>query len=115
MKHFNPPKRSKPVKPTRQTTWAIIRYAANSGTCPDEDAAAFDGWYSDREDALAVAEDWVNRYPQWIVGLVCSDQVWFGQGDFGSVRERALTAREHKLWELLIIALRGPDAAGMFK
>jgi hypothetical protein len=82
------------AKPVSQKTWGIIRYAANSGLFCDEDAAAFDGWYSDRADALAIAEAWAAEYPQWIVGLVASDQIWFGNGDFASVCERPLTARE---------------------
>jgi hypothetical protein len=104
--------RSTPVRPCRQKSWAIIRYAANSGDFPDEDAAAFDGWYADREDALAVAQDWSVRYPQWIVGLVHSDTVWFGQGDYGQCKDRALTAREREFMKLVIIAVRGPDGAG---
>ena len=43
--------------PSDQQTWGIIRYAAGSGTFPQDDAAAFDGWYSLRDDALAVARD----------------------------------------------------------
>ena len=103
--------RSTPVRPCKQKSWAIIRYAANSGGFPDEDAAAFDGWYADRADALAVAEDWAVRYPQWIVGLVTSDTVWFGQGDYGHYKDRPLTAREREFMKLVIIAARGPDAA----
>jgi hypothetical protein len=82
-----------------QETWGIIRYAAGSGTRPENDAAAFDGWYSNREDALAVARDWVARNPQWIVALVRSDLVWFGDGDFSKVKHRLLTWREHYLAE----------------
>jgi hypothetical protein len=82
------------IKPTRQTSWGVIRYACGSGSFPDEDAAAFNGWYSDRADALAEAEHWAARYPQWIVGLVSSDLIWFGNGAFEQVRDRVLTARE---------------------
>jgi len=52
-----------------------------SGTACDEDAASFDGWYTDRAAAAAVMQDWVKRFPHWI-GLVHSDQVWFGAGDY---------------------------------
>jgi hypothetical protein len=41
-----------------------------------------------------VARDWLERHPQWIVGLVRSDLVRFGQGDFHTVSHRPLTARE---------------------
>jgi hypothetical protein len=77
-----------------QESWGIIRYAPGSGRFCDEDAAAFDGWYSDREDALAIAKEWVAERPQWIVALVASNQIWFGNGDFTTVRHRPLTKRE---------------------
>jgi hypothetical protein len=81
---------------SEQITWGIIRYAAGSGSFPDEDAAGFDGWYADREDALAVAEAWVEEFPGWIVGLVQSDRIWFGQGDFSGWKS-PLTERERTL------------------
>jgi hypothetical protein len=65
----------------------------HSGDRFDEDACGFDGWYSDRADAMAQAEDWVRRFPHWIVGLVRSDLVWFGNGDFSKVTS-PLTYRE---------------------
>jgi hypothetical protein len=83
------------VEPCSQITWGIIRYAPGSGLACDEDAAGFDGWYSDRQDALDQAKDWSSRFPQWIVALVQSDQIWFGNGDFTTVRERPLTWREN--------------------
>jgi hypothetical protein len=43
-----------------------------------------------------VAERWKQRFPQWIVGLVRSDLVWFGDGDFSRAMW-PLTAREWKL------------------
>jgi hypothetical protein len=76
------------------TGWGVIRYAAGSGTLPDQDAAAFNGWYAHRADALAVAERWSTRYPQWIVALVQGDTGWFGDGDFTTVRDQPLTKRE---------------------
>jgi hypothetical protein len=67
-----------------------------SGLTCDQDAAGFDGWYSDREDALAVFNDWRRRLPYWIVALVQQDLTWFGDGDFHAVRGHPLTAREAK-------------------
>jgi hypothetical protein len=81
------------LEPVHQITWGIIRYAAGSGRVPEDDAACFDGWYSDRVDALMVANDWMNRFPRWIVALVQSDQIWFGDGDFSKVKG-PLTTRE---------------------
>jgi hypothetical protein len=88
-----------PPAPVEQASWGIIRYAAGSGRLPQEDAAAFDGWYTDRAVALEVAADWVRKHPQWIVGLVRSDLLWFGDGDFATVAERPLTVRERKFAE----------------
>jgi hypothetical protein len=45
---------------SKQNTWDIIRYAPGSGTACDEDAAAFDGWYTDRAAAAAVMQDRIN-------------------------------------------------------
>jgi hypothetical protein len=87
----------KPAEPHEQTTWGIIRYAAGSGMSPQDDAAAFDGWYADRNEAMSIATDWARRYPQWIVALVRSDTVWFGEGDFSAVANQPLTARERQL------------------
>jgi hypothetical protein len=83
--------------PSEQVTRGIIRYAPNSGTFGFDDVAGFDGWYIDREEALAVAQDWAARFPQWVVALVRSDLVWFGRGDFSHFDRRPLTEREAKL------------------
>jgi hypothetical protein len=85
------------AEPVQQTSWGIIRYAAGSGRSPDEDAAAFDGWYFKRAEALAVAEEWARTFPQWIVALVGSDQIWFGDGDFSTLAGKPLTFRERAL------------------
>jgi hypothetical protein len=85
------------IEPSDQKTWGIIRYAPGSGVFPEDDAAAFDGWYSDKQEALAVAQDWVERHPQWIVSLVQSERVWLGNGSFTSLRNRPLTSREKNL------------------
>jgi hypothetical protein len=45
------------TEPSKQSSWGIIRYAPGSGAVASEDdAAAFDGWYKDRADALAIAQ-----------------------------------------------------------
>ena len=82
------------VATVKQLTWGIVRYAPGSGVMPEDDAAAFDGWYGNRSMAWRVARDWHRRYPQWTVALVRSDQVWFSDRDFISVREVPLTSRE---------------------
>jgi hypothetical protein len=43
-----------------------------------------------RADALAEAKEWAVRYPQWIVGLVSCDLIWFGNGAFEAVSDRPL-------------------------
>jgi hypothetical protein len=32
--------------PSKEVSWGIIRYAPGSGDFPEDDAAAFDGWYT---------------------------------------------------------------------
>ena len=66
--------------------WGIIRYAAGSGSFPEDDCAAFDGWYSDRDEALAVYRDWCKRHRHWIVALVEMDEARFSD----SAWERAI-------------------------
>ncbi len=80
--------------------------APGSGIACDEDAAGFDGWYSDRADALAVFEDWRRRFPYWIVALVQQNLAWFGDGDFHAARDRPLTPRE-ALWTVASTAAVG--------
>lgn len=60
-------------------SWGIIRYAAGSGAGPEDDCAAFDGWYSDRDDAANVYRWWCERHPHWIVALVSADDIRFSQ------------------------------------
>lgn len=79
-----------------QLSWGIVRYASGSGSVPEADATAFDGWYMDRSAALAIFEDWTRRFPQWVVALVRSDVIRFGDGDFSGI-ERPLTKREEMI------------------
>jgi hypothetical protein len=72
-------------QPSRQQTWGIIRYAAGSGSFPEDDCAAFDGWYSDRADALEIYRDWCKRFPHWIVGLVKSEEIRFSDSAWEKV------------------------------
>jgi len=50
--------------------WGVVRYLPNSGTVPDEDVAAFDGWYADRGEAASIYAEWCLEYPTFIVSLV---------------------------------------------
>jgi hypothetical protein len=91
VKYYNP---NEPPQKTKKIHWGIIRYAPGSGLTPEEDAAAFDGWYTHFADAKNTATLWLERHPQWIIAIVRADEVWFGDGDFTSVSNRALTVRE---------------------
>ncbi len=81
---------------SRQESWGIVRYAPDSGDCPDEDACCFDGWYADREEALAIAREWEKEHPAWTVALISADTIWFSDQRFDP-RVWPLTARE---WQL---------------
>jgi hypothetical protein len=87
------------MKPEKEKSWGVIRYAPGSGVRCEDDAAGFDGWYSIRGWAVDVAEYWVKEYPGWIVAIIQSDQIWFGQGDFSNwskpltIPERSITRR----------------------
>jgi len=54
----------------------IIRYLPGSGSVPEKDQCAFDGWYygPGHEWAQALYDDWCRRYPGWIVALVKIDK-----------------------------------------
>lgn len=72
-------------------SWGIIKYAAGSGSFPDQDVASFDGWYSDKADAKAIFDDWSQRYPHWIVALVEHHEARWSQTSWESLpRDRAL-------------------------
>jgi hypothetical protein len=76
------------------STYGIIRYAPGSGLSPEDDAACFDGWYACKGDAMTIFNDWVERHPGWIVAVVEQVTASWGEGDFSSVAQRALTVRE---------------------
>jgi hypothetical protein len=88
-------------RPVRDV-WGVIRYAPGSGDFCEDDAAGFDGWYSDPADAQAQADDWAKRFPQWIVAVVKADNVWWGDGDFHVARNSPLTVREFELARMTV-------------
>jgi hypothetical protein len=104
------PRSSPPVQPVQQETWGIIRYAPMSGLFCDEDASGFDGWYTLRGDALAIAKDWARRFPGWVIGLVSSDQIWFGNSDFSGCRDLPMTERENRFVQTSARMREGEDA-----
>jgi hypothetical protein len=56
--------------PAHTLDWGVVRYLPGSGPVPDEDVAAFDGWYASKAAATHVYADWCHAYPQFIVALV---------------------------------------------
>jgi hypothetical protein len=60
----------------KRASWGIIRFAPGTGSIPEGDAAAFGGWYADREDAKAQYNDWCKRFPNWIIAIVQQDEDW---------------------------------------
>jgi hypothetical protein len=57
--------------------WGIVRYEPGRGPTPGEDRSAFDGWYTDREDARRIYGSWREQFPGWIVALVRGDAIRF--------------------------------------
>ena len=43
--------------------WAVVRYLPFD-TSEGELPSHFDGWYSNRDAATAVAKDWASQYPE---------------------------------------------------
>ncbi len=50
--------------------WGIIAYVPTPGKFPRDDEAHFDGWYSIKDWADDVYEDFRKRYPNALVHLV---------------------------------------------
>jgi hypothetical protein len=53
-----------------QSSWGVVRYLPNSGAVPDEDIAAFDGWYADESEAASIYTEWCREYPTFVVSLI---------------------------------------------
>jgi hypothetical protein len=49
--------------------YGIIAYIPRPGV-PEDDEAHFDGWHADLEEAHAIFDDFVKRYPRGLVHLV---------------------------------------------
>lgn len=58
-------------------SYGIIRYHAGSGSVPEDDNAAFDGWYTNARDARAVYKMWCEEHPGWILALVTAKDLRF--------------------------------------
>jgi hypothetical protein len=65
-------------------SWGIIRYAVSSGFSPESDCAAFDGWYTDRAEALEVYKFWCRIHPHWTVALVQFDEARFSNATWAT-------------------------------
>jgi hypothetical protein len=83
------------MKGSRIRGWGIVRYAPGSGDRPEQDCAAFDGWYSDQADAASVYADWCKRYPNWIVALVQEHEAVFPDRDWSSLRRQPCPLKCH--------------------
>jgi hypothetical protein len=81
------------VEKNKGKGWGVVRYAAGSGCFPEDDCAAFDGWYFDRNDALAVYQAWCERHPYWIVGLVEAHEVRFSDSAWERIVSRDPSVR----------------------
>jgi hypothetical protein len=55
-------------------SWGIIRYAPGTGNRPEDDRAAFDGWYARKEDAQEVFRYWFEKYTGSIVAVVLANE-----------------------------------------
>jgi hypothetical protein len=74
--------------------WAVIRYLPFD-TSEGELPAHFDGWFTHREAAEAVAEDWAGDYPEAIVVLVVQPNRWAPEENNRTVKKgRRLFSRE---------------------
>lgn len=75
--------------PKNPGTFGILRYAPGTGLSPQEDIAAFDGWYTDKADAVIIYQEWCRRYPGWVVAVVEAekDHLHFGGEWFKRVKE----------------------------
>jgi hypothetical protein len=61
----------------KQLAWGVIAYAIGTDRCPEENLAAFNGWYSNRVAAEAALKDMCCRHCDWHVTIVQSDDSLF--------------------------------------
>jgi hypothetical protein len=83
-----------------ECVYGVVRYAPDSGNVPEDDAAAFDGWYAIKAWADAVAKEWVEQYPHWCVAVVRQEWAHITDMDFGRSGDHPLTRRERHLVSL---------------
>jgi len=57
--------------------FGVVRYPPSHMKPPTRHYAAFDGWYTHREDATSVCNAWCKTYPGWIVAMVYSTDIRF--------------------------------------
>lgn len=67
--------------PEKNSSWGVVRYLPGSGSVPEDDKAAFDGWYADRAQAIAILKEWQGRFPHWIIAVVSGDTVYTPEGE----------------------------------
>ncbi len=82
--------------PADDRWWGVIRYAPGSRTYVDPDAdlaAAFDGWYRNRQDAVDVFEYWCERFKGWTIALIQEVDIQRG-GMFAEVPDARHEAHE---------------------
>ena len=72
---------NKTSAPESSQALGVIRYLPGSGGTPEEDTAAFDGWYygDGHVWARGIYEHWRDKYVRrgWVVALVQGDDVSF--------------------------------------
>ena len=59
--------------------WAVIRYLPFD-TTEGELPAHFDGWFTGRDEAEAIAKDWASEHPESTVVVVVQPNRYLGAG-----------------------------------
>jgi hypothetical protein len=60
--------------------WAVIRYLPFFDTSEGELPAHFDGWFTQRDAAVAVAKSWASEYPEATVVVVVQPDRYLAAG-----------------------------------
>jgi hypothetical protein len=66
---------------SKNGAWAVVRYLPFLDKTEGEVPAHFDGWYTQREAAVAVAKDWANQHSDHKVVVLVHPDRYSGPGE----------------------------------
>ena len=67
-------------------SWGVVRYVPSPILQPTDKVegefpAFFDGWFAQQEEALVVAQDWVDQHPEHAVVVIRANRFFAAGGE----------------------------------